>query len=169
MSEEGIWSEELSLHFIEAFIPIWVKNAKNGCKDSARTLAYVISRNLSSRTLPETLMDYLLEPFQAIARVESADHALYLRYRPGKKNTSLYRRQAVAFVVRRLYWVGEAKTITKASEMVSERGVTVSTNPNVPFRVAPDTAYKYYFEIWPGPPERGPKALAKFSGEKAPV
>jgi len=141
----------------DLFIPYLIKCAKTGCKQSARELMKLSSEYLSSGAVfPDSLKPYLVEAFQNIAKGKSADKALYLSHGQGNNNTALYRKQAVANEVRRLYWIGEAKTIDEACKVVSERGVVEIGRNNDRFHVDIKTAYKYYYEIFPGTPKRCP-------------
>lgn len=151
--------EELSERQLDdAFIPYIIFCAKSGCQQSARTLIQMATPYISSgEALPDTLKPYLVEAFQKIVQEgESADKALYLRHGRGKNDTALYRKQAIANEVCRLYWIGEAKTIDEACKMVSEHGAKKHNHVSDRIYVDEKTAYKYYYDIHPGTPERRP-------------
>lgn len=98
-------------------------------------------------------VDRLREPMQ---KITDALHAR-IKLQQGKNDTALYKKQAIANEVRRLYWIGEAKTIDEACKMVSERGaVEIGGRDGDRLYVGIDTAYKYYYEIFPGTPQRCP-------------
>jgi hypothetical protein len=149
--------EEIRLIDDNAFIPYIITCAKSGCKQSAMTLMQFAAEYLSTGgTIPDNLRRYLSEAFNHILQGESADKALYLRHGRGKNDTALYRKQAVAHEVRRLYWVGEAKTIEEACKMVSKHGAPKPGHISDRIFVDEKTAYKYYYGINLGTPERRP-------------
>lgn len=139
---------EIERNADDLFIPYMIKCAKSGCKQSARELMKLASKYLSSGVdFPDTLKPYLATAFQEIAKGKSADKELYLSHGRGKNDTALYKKQAVAIEIRRLYWIGEAKTIEEACTMACKDGTRM---------IDEKTAYKYYYEIFPGTPERCP-------------
>lgn len=149
--------EEIRLMDDNVFIPYIITCAKSGCKQSAMTLMQFAAEYLSTGgTIPDNLRRYISEAFSHILQGESADKALYLRHRPGKNDTALYKKQAIAHEVRRLYWIGEAKTIEEACKMVSEHGAKKHNHVSERIYVDEKTAYKYYYEMHPGSPERRP-------------
>ena len=154
-------SEELSGYDSErviddAFVPYMIRCARSGCQSSARNLASIAARYIrAGEPLPATLRNFIADALVSGSQDKSVDKALLLKHGPGKKDTTLYQKQAVANEVRRLYWIGEAKTITEACEIVSRNGATVANGSKV--TVSPGTAYQYYYEIFPGSPQRCPE------------
>lgn len=159
MSENRTINKDSVRCFDDTIIPYIIDCAKSGCIKSARTLAELTASYLSDDIeFPLSLKTFLKEAFQSISEGQSADKALYLSHKKGKRDTGLYRKQAIANEVRRLYWTGEAETIEAACEYVSLHGVEKIVADGTETRVYVDakTAHKYYYEIWPGKPERHP-------------
>lgn len=145
---EGQLNTDIERNADDLFIPYLIKCAKSGCKTSAREFMKLSSKYLSSGVdFPDTLKPYLTKAFQEIAMGKSADMVLYLNHGRGKNDTALYRKQAVANEVRRLYWIGEANTIEEACAIACKDGTRL---------IDEKTAYKYYYEIFPGTPKRCP-------------
>jgi hypothetical protein len=150
MDNDNSFSCDVERNADDLLIPYMIKCAKSGCKQSARELMELASKYLSSGVnFPNTLKAYLSTAFQEIAKGKSADKELYLSHGRGKNDAKngLYKKQTVANEVRRLYWIGEAKTIEEACSMACKDGTRM---------IDEKTAYKYYYEIFPGTPERCP-------------
>jgi len=158
MSEKELSGWDWERHMDNAFIPYIIRCAESGCQKSARTLMQLTAGYIAAgEACPDTLRPFLEKAFLAIAQGESADKALYLSHGRGKNGTALYRKQAVANEVGRLYWIGEAKTISEACKMVSANGAEkIDGRAGELIHVDAETARKYYYEIHPGKPERRP-------------
>lgn len=149
--------KDLSMTYDDMVIPIMFKNAKSGDTSQARSLIQIAADCLTNGTdFPDTLKPYLAKAFQEIAEGKSADVALYLKHGRGQNDTALYKKQAIAKEVNRLYWTWEAATILEACEIVHRAGISFPGTVTGLIHPDSETAKKYYYEIFPGTPERCP-------------
>ena len=154
LSEEEAkeYVQEIILEKRSTFIPELIKYAKSGCINSAKSLISITSDYFQTgRDIPIALKTYLAEVFQVIDNGESADKALYLKHRRGKNNSALHKKRAIALTVLGLIALDLAKTVEGACNIVFKLGaIYIHVDDSKFIFVDTKTAYKYFYEIYPG-------------------